>query len=246
MGRVRRFRRDVVRKVGGEMTLNHIRYALEMGSRVTLLIRHAERPPLDPSDTSFGATLPLTDRGREDARRLGVQIADMIDPAFVRLCASNTFRTIETACGIIDGIQPDGEQGHGAYPVELSESLGSASPFFGSLDERLQLIAEGNYRERLNDYYRCGEQRGYRSLGAATDEMERALDRLSYGRGGLTVAVTHDINVASFLAGRGVVAAYTEEAWPFYLDAAVVIADSEGEREYGVLRADRMFRSIDL
>ena len=236
--------REVVRKSVGEMTLNHIHYALEMGSRVVLLIRHAERPPLDPSDTSFGATLPLTDGGREDARRLGVQLADMISPAFVRLCASRTFRTIETACEIAKGMTEAIDLAK--HPVTLSDELGSASPFFGSLDERLQLIAEGNYRERLNDYYRGGEQRGYRSLGAATDEMENALDRLSGEGEGLTVAVTHDINVASFLAGRGVVTEFTEESWPYYLDAAVVIVDVSGEREYGVLRANHAPRGIDL
>ena len=64
--------------------------------------------------------------------------------------------------------------------------------------------------------------------------------------GGLTVAVTHDINVASFLAGRGVETEFTEESWPNYLDAAVVIVDVSGEREYGVLRADHGPRGIDL
>jgi len=76
--------------------------------------------------------------------------------------------------------------------------------------------------------------------------MENALDRLSGERGGLTVAVTHDINVASFLAGRGVVMEFFEESWPYYLDAAVVIVDVNGEREYGVLRADHAPREIDL
>ena len=244
IGKVNQPVREVVRKSVGEMTLNHIRSALEMGSRVVLLIRHAERPPLDPSDTSFGATLPLTDGGREDAQRLGVQLADMISPSCVRLCASRTFRTIETACEIARGMTEAIDLAK--HPVTLSDELGSTSPFFGSLEERLQLIAEGNYRERLNDYYRGGEQRGYRSLGAATDEMENSLDRLSSEGGGLTVAVTHDINVASFLAGRGVVTEFTEASWPYYLDAAVVIADASGEREYGVLRASHAPRGIDL
>lgn len=244
IGKVNQPVREVVRKSVGEMTLNHIRSALEMGSRVVLLIRHAERPPLDPSDTSFGATLPLTDGGREDAQRLGVQLADMISPSFVRLCASRTFRTIETACEIARGMTEAIDLAK--HPVTLSDELGSTSPFFGSLEERLQLIAEGNYRERLNDYYRGGEQRGYRSLGAATDEMEDSLDRLSGEGGGLTVAVTHDINVASFLAGRGAVTEFTEVSWPYYLDAAVVIADASGEREYGVLRADQTHRGINL
>ena len=39
---------------------------------------------------------------------------------------------------------------------------------------------------------------------------------------------------------------FTEESWPYYLDAAVVIADASGEREYGLLRADQTHRGIDL
>ena len=75
------------------------------------------------------------------------------------------------------------------HPVTLSDELGSTSPFFGSLDERLRLIAEGNYRERLNDYYRGGEQRGYRPLDAATDEMEGAAlcPNLRRSRGRITL-----------------------------------------------------------
>ena len=83
-------------------------------------------------------------------------------------------------------------------------------------------------------------------LGPRPTRMENSLDRLSGEGGGLTVAVTHDINVASFLAGRGVVTEFTEASWPYYLDAAVVIADASGEREYGVLRADQTHRGIDL
>jgi len=82
----------------------------------------------------------------------------MISPAFVRLCASRTFRTIETACEIANGMTDAIDLAK--HPVTLSDELGSTSPFFGSLEERLQLISEGNYRERLNDYYRGGEQRG--------------------------------------------------------------------------------------
>ena len=64
--------------------------------------------------------------------------------------------------------------------------------------------------------------------------------------GGLTVAVTHDIKVVSFLADRGVETEFTEKSWPNYLDAAVVIVDVNGEREYGVLRASHAPRGIDL
>jgi len=41
---------------------------------------------------------------------------------------------------------------------------------------------------------------------------------------------------AKALAGRGVVSSFTDETWPHYLDAAVIIDDGYGTREYGWLR----------
>ena len=74
------------------------------------------------------------------------------------------------------------------------------------------LIAEGHYRERLNDYFSVGTQRGYNPLGAATEKMESVLtDIAAYGVGELAIAVTHDVNVACFLAGRKIQTSFSEE-----------------------------------
>ncbi|MBQ6340995.1 MAG: hypothetical protein IJI36_17810, partial [Kiritimatiellae bacterium] len=40
-----------------KMPLVEMKETLDNGGRVTLLIRHAERPPLDPGDPTFGASL---------------------------------------------------------------------------------------------------------------------------------------------------------------------------------------------
>lgn len=51
------------------------------------------------------------------------------------------------------------------------------------------------------------------------------------------VAVTHDVNIACFLAGRGIVTSFTEETWPHYLDAVVIVRDRNHDFiEYGWLR----------
>ena len=224
---------SVERKVVGELTLDKIKDAIGDGMRVTLLIRHAERPPLDPSDTTFGARLPITSKGRLDALRFGQALSEFVSDEDVAVFASETFRTIETACGIIAGIRPDCVE---VPKARVHRLLGCDTPFFGSLDERMKLIAEGRYLDRLNEYYLSGEQKGYRPLAQATDEMEQRLLDLNVEDKALLIAVTHDINVASFLAGRGVVSSFTDETWPHYLDAAVIIDDGYGTREYGWLR----------
>ena len=57
---------------------------------------------------------------------------------------------------------------------------------------------------------------------------------------------TWDINVAAFLAGRGVVASFTEETWPDYQDAAIVVEGPGRNREYGYMRWNMDFEGIDL
>ena len=106
---------------------------------------------------------------------------------------------------------------------------------FGLADERWTFIGKGRYHDRLNEYFHCGEMRGYRPLKQAIGGMELTLDRL-HRNGSLVVAVTHDLNVAAFLAVRGVVLSFTEENWQGYLDAAIVVRRPDGHVEYGVFR----------
>ena len=42
----------------------------------------------------------------------------------------------------------------------------------------------------------------------------------------------------AFLAGRGVVTSFTDETWPYYLDAAVIMLDGLGYAEYGFLKRE--------
>ncbi len=219
--------KEVCAETANLMAFDVLRAALARGGQVTLLMRHAERPPLDPTDTSFGALLPITEAGRETATRLGGLIRDVLRPKRINFHASETLRTVQTAeCMRAEILRA----GTGMDVTEILHEpvLGGASPFFGSLEERMALIAEGRYLDRLNDYFRVGEQRGYRPLRPATREMEERLFALANGEGGLTVAVTHDVNVACFLAGWEVCTSFFSETWPHYLDAAVIIRENDG------------------
>ena len=224
------------RAISGEVSSDKIKSAIDEGKKVTLLIRHAERPPLDPSDTSFGELLPITERGHSAAVEFGVGLANILSPENTAFYASRTFRTIQTSYSILKGMKKVSCGACSCGDVAIDDVLGSESPFFGPLDERMALIAEGRYLERLNEYFRTGEQKGYNSLSASTESMEYALSRFHRKDTRLVVAVTHDINVAAFLAGRGVVAQFDDNSWPHYLDAAVIIDDFCGGREYAMLR----------
>ena len=234
------------RRVLGEMNLCDVKAALNRGCKVTILIRHAERPPLEDGDATFGASLALTERGWRMARQFGALLANTVRPKSVAFYASGTFRTIQTACGMAMGFDVAKPENSIERKICLAEFLGSDSPFFGACKERMALIAEGRYHERLNEYFRCGKMRGYRPLGRATGSIEAHLHALHRSGGNLVVAVTHDINIAAFLAGCGVVSSFTEEAWPDYLDAAVVVAGPGRKREYGSMRWNKDLEGIDL
>ena len=234
------------RRVCGEMDLCDIKAAIDRGCKVAILIRHAERPPIEEGDATFGASLALTEHGWRMARQFGALLANTVCPKSVAFYASGTFRTVQTACGMAMGLDAAKPENSIERKICFAEFLGSDSPFFGPCKERMALAAEGRYHERMNEYFRNGKMRGYRPLGRAMGEMEKHLHALHRSGDSLVIAVTHDINVAAFLAGSGVATSFTEETWPDYLDAAVVIKGPGSKRKYGSMRWNKNLEGIDL
>ena len=214
------------------MPLVEMKDALDNGGRVTILVRHAERPPLDPNDKTFGASLSLTENGWRWAQNFGLMLANNLLPKSVAFYAGETFRTLQTACAMAMGLDLVSTGQSIERKVRLADFLGSESPFFGSVEKRMALAAEGNYHDRLNDYFHAGKQCGFKSLKRAAKRMERLLDGLHEKDWPFVVAVTHDINVAAFLAARGVVDSFSGETWPDYLDAAAIIKHGSGGTKY--------------
>jgi len=213
--------------------------------RLNFIVRHAERPPLEPGDRTFGATLPLTARGERDAEWFGRRLYEATGGVLPCVWTGGTRRTVDTGIGILRGYAEAAELPRGELEVRVDPMLGGRSPFFGNLDERLALAGAGVYHEKLNDYFRTGVQKGYRPLKNAADVFEEHLE--SCWEPQVLVCVTHDINVAAFAAARGVTDDFTEETWPGYLDAIVAYGPiCEPKRDYGYLRFDTAFGGIDL
>ncbi|MBQ7190970.1 MAG: histidine phosphatase family protein [Kiritimatiellae bacterium] len=229
-----------------KLPLVEMKDALDNGGRVTILVRHAERPPLDPNDNTFGASLSLTERGWRWAQNFGLMLANNLLPKSVAFYASETFRTLQTACAMAMRLDLVSTGQTIERKVRLADFLGSASPFFGSVEKRMALAAEGNYHDRLNDYFHTGKQCGFKSLKRAAKRMECRLDGLHEKEWPLAVAVTHDINVAAFLAARGVVDSFSDETWPNYLDAAVIIKRGKSETKYLYFRWNQNLGTIAL
>ena len=221
------------REVTGEVGFQDIENALLKGECVVLLLRHAERPPLEKDDPTFGQGIGITAKGRMDAKLFGYALGEFSLGWGERVVSSSKMtRCRDTAREILREMIPWEEPG-----FELSDILGDKSPYFGRVSERMALANKGNYREALNEYFKTGRQQGFENLAEATDKLEEFIwnDR-SRMNPALHVLVTHDINVGCFLAGRKVITQFDESTWPHYLDSAVCFLDRYGRARYGFMR----------
>ena len=239
-----RYTRTVThREVVGEVNFQDIENALVKGERVVLLLRHAERPPLEKDDPTFGQGIGITAKGRMDAKVFGFALRQF-SSGFGEMVVSSSkmTRCRDTAREIMHEMAPWTEPSFG-----LSAILGDESPYFGRVSERMALANKGNYRESLNEYFRTGHQQGFRNLADATDRLEEFIwNHHSHMNPALHVMVTHDINVGCFLAGRKVITQFDDSTWPRYLDSAVCFLDRYGRARYGFMRYYENKYTFDL
>ena len=201
------------------MTFAEIAESIRHGARAVLLVRHAERPPLKANDPTFGRDLALTERGVADAIRYGQGLSSFFGGEPVTMAAGGNRRCMETAFCILKGMGMDWDDSDCA--VLADSYLGGRSYYFGDVAERMRLADEGNYIGSLNIYFKTGNQRGFMPLSPATSLLVGHLQWHYDAQ--LLVGVTHDINVACFLAGNGAVDSFTVDSWPHFLDAAALI-----------------------
>ena len=239
-----RYTRTVThREVVGEVNFQDIENALMKGERVVLLLRHAERPPLEKDDPTFGKGIGITAKGRLNAKVFGYALGEFTLGWGERIVTSSMMtRCRNTAREILCEMIPWEEPGFG-----LSAILGDESPYFGRVSERMALANKGNYRESLNEYFRTGHQQGFQNLAEATDKLEEYIwNDYSRLNPALQVMVTHDINVGCFLAGQKVITQFNDSTWPRYLDSAVCFLDRYGRARYGFMRYYENKYTFDL
>ena len=220
------------RTVVGEVSFQDVAVALNRGERVAIIVRHAERPPLEKNDPTFGKDLKLTEHGIEQAKTFGFALSQFIGTATHAVYAGDNKRCTMTAMHLLCELHDK----WGGTAIE--HELGDRSPYFGDTAERLALADEGDYHELLNEYFRTGVQRGFNPLKEATDRFENFIwsQHCHNESRQLEIFVTHDINVAAFLAGRGVATRFEDYNWPGFMDAAVAFIGPCGRARYGYMR----------
>jgi broad specificity phosphatase PhoE len=209
-----------------EISISDILSELSSGSRVILQVRHAERPKLDPNDETFGDSLPLTAEGERTARELGRLLSPY--KGKVAFHSSPLLRTRMTARLCAEGM------GRDIKDIPVHERLGNGSFYYNDPAEVLEIFKPKNFFDACFEYMRTGVQKGFNGLTAASDQLEEWLTNLSDAD--LTIATTHDLYVAAFLAARGAYTEFSRETWPRFLDAAAIIIESDGKRRYAFVR----------
>ena len=209
------------------MNLDEVKNELRQGSRVLLMVRHAERPHIDHDDPTFGAALPLTEGGRLAAEAYGARLREFA--ADTQFYASPLRRTVMTAEAIARGM------GLASPIIPTDDKLGNDTFYFADQHAVFELFRDGSFYEKVFAYLRDGRQIGFADLYAATDTLEAWV--LARFTGRLGIFTTHDLYNGAFLKARGVVESFTEETWIKFLDAAAIIVRPDGDRRYALVRS---------
>lgn len=195
------------RRVIGRIAFTDIARALKRGKRVIILVRHAERPPIDKDDITHGKNLSLTDYGKSCASKFGFELREAAFSHPIQVYTSEMKRCRQTAMRIARQVTD------GPKRVPILDVLGDKTPYF--------LLPKDHFAEatdRLENVLLA--QRAYRDTDNKPD---------------VKVFVTHDVNVGGFLAGRGVPTLFDEINKPYFLDAAVIFIGKNGRCSYGHL-----------
>jgi len=188
-----------------------IKQFLAEGSKVSLLIRHSERPSITPGDTSFGHSLALTPRGEAMAREAGRLLAGPYD---VRYLTSPMVRCQMTAACLAEGM--------GGVGAEVTDEpiLGLKNFYYDDVDKLPTEMMRRGYIQYMLDYLRTGSALYSHDVAVATPQMVAWLKQMTALQ--LNVLVSHDIFVAALLAGIKA-RAYTAENWVGFLHSAAVV-----------------------
>ncbi len=209
-----------------EISLNDVLAELDRGSKVILQVRHAERPKIDPDDATFGDKLPLTAEGERSAREFGIRLSKY--KGEVEFHSSPLLRTRMTAALIAEGM------GRDVTDISTHERLGNGTFYYNDPSEVVEVFKPANFFNACFDYMRTGKMSGFNNLESASSALEEWL--LNLAKKQLTIATTHDLYIAAFLASRNAYTEFSRDTWPRFLDAGAIIVSANGERRYAFVR----------
>ena len=188
------------------------RWTSDLGEHVwdscVAFVRHAERPAHFLRDSDGIGVTDLTDRGREDARRLGT----LLKGYDVSLSSSPVPRCVSTCVSVAEGLGRD-------LPVERREEVGGYGTalyldgYAGHVYREPGTTAVlGNLSGRPIE--------GWHPLEECVRRMMDVILPFLSREGVLTLCVSHDLFVAQLVGGT--VGRFPSDRWISYLDGILV------------------------
>lgn len=188
------------------------------GERVAILIRHAERRHILPTDADYGAFVPITERGKMQASdfgnvlRKGSLLKDGLRTA--HYFSSPVMRCRETA-SVIASVRGDS-----AYDSpEKVEALEDLAEFYvADFPEYERLLQKGFY-QAIFEFLERGNLPGFSPLAETSEEFLQRI--LSTADSDLNLYVTHDAWIVPFLFHFTDVR-FRMDLWLNFLSGAVI------------------------
>ena len=177
---------------------------------VALLLRHSARAPIPKGET--GNDLPLTDRGVELARELGVKLKGHL----ATLHTSPVRRCVETAEHLRDGAGIDCD----IVPDRL---LGAPGIFIENADIAWKTFQTHKYGELVTALIRGDDLVGMHHGPTAVRQLTEHMLAQTGGKPGIHVFVTHDFFVTTVAAvGLGFGFGNDESLTPEFLNGVLI------------------------
>ncbi len=202
---------DVVRRLS----------AREAGDRrVWLILRHGERPSIQPDDPTFGAASSLTPAGAEMSRKSGRLLAGLPEPNFM---ASPLVRSRETASYLAEGMGKAGARGG----VTAAAGAGEGGIFAENPLEMHRSYSRYGVREASDIWMTGGHLPGFVDAREGTERFIGWLASLRRPTR-TTILVTHDVWIAAILNVAGA-AEVRSSRWVAFLQGACVFETAPDE-----------------
>ncbi|MCK9181601.1 MAG: phosphoglycerate mutase family protein [Fibrobacteraceae bacterium] len=197
------------------LSVQEIYLKKKSGERVAFLLRHAERRHILKTDKDFGAYVPLSERGEEQALDAGRELAVFKGSAFY--ASSPVFRCAQTASFIA---KRRGD-GNFADPEKIVKIPRLAEYYVADYKIYEHLLLTGFY-PAICQFVSQGRVDGFLPLAETSEELLKEI--LQKSSADFNVFLTHDAWIVPFLTHFTDVR-FAENRWLNFLSGAAVFFD---------------------
>jgi broad specificity phosphatase PhoE len=171
------------------LSISEVLASRKKGELLALLLRHAERRHIMPTDPDYGAHVRITERGFEQAMHVGKELSCFTSAAYY---SSPVMRCRETASAIA------ASRGDTRFdvPEKVSVIQSLAEFYVADFEEYTRLLREGFYGA-ICEYLETGKRFGFLPLKETSEELLQLLINSSFEE--LNVFISHDAWIVPFL-----------------------------------------------